>query len=375
MEFSLKSKALGVAVSAVAKVINSKNAMTILNNFLFEVKDGKLTVTGSDLENTLKYDVELTESNGECSFCVDARRIVDLMKELPDVGITFMVSDDFEIQIKYVGGEYQFVGINGKDYPDTMPKSATERQLSVEIPASVALAGIDNTLFAVGVESVRPQMMGILWDFHYSDITFVASDTHKLVRFIDSNIAPGIECSFILPSKPAMILKNVLGKDDTLGITLTTQNVTFTKDNFVLSSSFIKGEFPAYNKVIPSTNPYTLTVDRLLFLNAVKRMVIFGDQSHKLIKFKIQPTELNIKTQDPSFCTEGNEVLPCEFSGSEMVIGFSAQYLMEIFSTLTTENVIVQLADPSRPGIFTPATNEEKCDLVVLLMPMSVNEF
>lgn len=375
MKFNVQSKALGTAVSAVSKVINSKNAMTILNNFLFEVKNGKLTVIGSDLENTLKYSVDIAECEGECTFCVDARRMVDLMKELPDVGISFEVSDQLEIRITYTGGKYQFVGVTGKDYPDTMPDNSEDKRLSVEIPATVALAGIDNTLFAVGIEAVRPQMMGILWDFHYGDITFVASDTHKLVRFVNSNVEPGIECSFILPSKPAVILKSILGKEDKLSVVLTSQNVTFSNGTFVLSSSFIKGEFPAYNKVIPAANPYTLTVDRLQFLNAVKRMVIFGDQAHKLIKFKIEPTELTIKTSDPSFCTQGTEKMPCDFTGEGMVIGFSAQYLTEIFTTLSTENVLVQLADPSRPGVFTPATNEDKCDLVVLLMPMTVNEF
>ena len=376
MKFSVQSKTLSAAVSAVSKVINSKNAMAVLNNFLFELNDGVLTVIGSDLEHTLKITLNVADSDSNMRFCVDARRMVDLMKELPDVGVNFEVNPEtYEIKITYTGGNYEFVGIRGEEYPETISSEENEQNLQLECAGSIVLSGIDNTIFAVGTEAVRPQMMGILWDIHYSDITFVASDTHKLVRFINTNFEPGIEGSFILPVKPANILKSILGKDDNLKITLTNQNVTFSNGDFELCSSFIKGEFPAYNKVIPVSNPYTLTVDRQQLLNSVKRMAIFGDQSHKLMKFRITPEQLVIKTQDKGFCTLGEETLRCDFTGTEMVIGFSAQFLIEIFSTLTTENVIIQLADPSRPGVFTPSENPEKCDLVILLMPMSVTEF
>lgn len=377
MKFNVQSKALSAAVSAVSKVINSKNAMTILNNFLFDVKGDMLYITGSDLENTLVQGVKLLSADAEIRFCVDARKTVDLLKELPDIGVTFEVNPDtFGVKISYPGGNYEFVGLNGSDYPNTKGEAeSAEVSYEMTIPASLALRGIDNTSFAVGTETVRPQMMGILWDMHIADITFVATDTHKLVRFIDTSFAPGFEASFILPVKPAVILKNILDKEADVKVSVTSQNVTFESGNTSLCSSFIKGAFPAYNKVIPVNNPYTLTIDRLQILNAVKRMLIFGDQGNKLIKFKLTPEQLIIKAEDISFCSLGQEMLRCDYNGPEMVLGFSAQYLIEIFSTLDTENVFVQLADPSRPGIFVPSENEEKTDLVILLMPMSVKEF
>ena len=328
------------------------------------------------MDSTLKYTVKISNCDEKFKICIDAKYVVNLMKELPDVGVDFDINTTtYEVAISYTGGNYTLVGMSGEDYPNTMDVGETVERISMTLPSDVVLSGIENTIFAVSAETVRPQMTGILWDFHYSDLTFVASDTHKLVRFINSNVAPGKEASFIMPAKAAGILKGVIGKETEVSMVLTDKNFVFSTDNFYFSGSFIKGEFPAYNRVIPASNPYTLTVDRMQFLNAIRRMLIFIDQNNKLVKFRIKPTELIVKAEDSSYQTVGLETLRCDYTGNELVIGFSAQYLNEIFSTLTTENVIVQLADPSRPGVFTPTTNAEKCDLVVLLMPMSVNEF
>lgn len=376
MKFNVQSKALSSAVNAVSKVLNSKSAMSILEKFLFEIDGEKLVVTGSDMDSTLKYTVKISNCDEKFKICIDAKYVVNLMKELPDVGVDFDINTTtYEVAISYTGGNYTLVGMSGEDYPNTMDVGETVERISMTLPSDVVLSGIENTIFAVSAETVRPQMTGILWDFHYSDLTFVASDTHKLVRFINSNVAPGKEASFIMPAKAAGILKGVIGKETEVSMVLTDKNFVFSTDNFYFSGSFIKGEFPAYNRVIPASNPYTLTVDRMQFLNAIRRMLIFIDQNNKLVKFRIKPTELIVKAEDSSYQTVGLETLRCDYTGNELVIGFSAQYLNEIFSTLTTENVIVQLADPSRPGVFTPTTNAEKCDLVVLLMPMSVNEF
>lgn len=376
MKFNVSSKALYSAASAVSKVINSKNAMAILNNFLFSLEGDTLTITASDLENTLTARVAVSDTDGEGKFCVDARRVVDLLKELPDQGITFNIDDNnLAIEINYPGGNFNFIGINGNEYPSNKENGNSDAKIQFTCPTEQILKGIDNTLFAVGNDDLRPQMMGILWDIKPDAITFVATDTRKLVRYRNSMSAPGVECSCIMPIKPSAILKNVFAKEESINVTIEPKSATFETGNFTFNCRFIKGNFPDYNRVIPTNNPYALTIDRQSFLNAVRRVGVFVDPGHGLVKFKLTASELVMKAQDNNFCTSAREALPCDFTGNEMVIGFSAPYLIEIFNTLSTTNIVIKLSDPSRPGVFLPEENDADNDLLMLLMPMTVSEF
>lgn len=376
MRFNVSSKKLYNCVSAVSKVINSKNAMAILNDFLFTLKDNVLEITASDLENTVSYRLEVSDTEGEGRFCVDARRMVDSLKELPDAGIKFDINDDnLSIKVYYPGGDFDFIGIAGDEYPATIESVDPSECLSFECEGEQVVTSIENTIFAVGTDTVRPQMMGILWDIKPEEIVFVATDTRKLVRFRNGKFKPGVEGSFILPAKPANILKSLLSKKETIKITLDPKSVTFSSEAMTFNSRFIKGNFPDYNRVIPTSNPYTLSIDRNSFMTAVRRVGVFVDPAHGLIKFKLEPDKIIMKAQDNNFCTSAIENVPCSYEGREMVIGFSAPYLEEIASTLSTDEMIVRLSDPSRPGVFVPSENIDGCDLLMLLMPMTVKEF
>ena len=376
MKFNVSSKALYSAASAVSKVINSKNAMTVLNNFLFTIEDNRLTICASDLENTLSASIEVSNVEGDGSFCVDARRVVDLLKELPDMGITFSIDDDtLAIEILYPGGTFNFVGMNGNEYPRNREENPDALRAEFDIPVEMVLKGIDNTSFAVGNDDLRPQMMGILWDIKNDGITFVSTDTRKLVKYTNTMTAPGCECSFILPMKPANILKNIVAKEETAHFLIEPKSATVTVGHYTFNCRFIKGNFPDYNRVIPTNNPYVLTIDRLALLNAVKRVGVFVDPSHGLVKFKITPEQVIMKAQDNNFCTSAREAMACDFTGTEMVIGFSAPYLIEIISTLSTDQILVKLSDPSRPGVFLPQEDAKDSELLMLLMPMAVQEF
>ena len=187
--------------------------------------------------------------------------------------------------------------------------------------------------------------------------------------------APGIECSCIIPLKPATIVKNILAKEETVKIHIEPKSATFQTDHFTFNCRFIKGNFPDYNRVIPQNNPYILTIDRMSLLTAVKRVGVFVDPGHGLVKFKLNPTQIMMKAQDNNFCTEARETLQCDFTGSEMIIGFSAPYLIEIISTISTDDIVIKLSDPSRPGVFVPQEDSADSELLMLLMPMTVQDF
>lgn len=376
MKFNVSSKTLYSYVSAVSKVINSKNALTILNNFLFELSDNTLTITASDLENTLVAHLEVMDAEGEGKFCVDARRMVDLLKEMPDQGISFDINDDnLAVEIVYPSGNYSFIAINGNEYPSNESVDESTDIIEFTCPTEQIIKGIDNTLFAVGNDDLRPQMMGILWDIKPDAITFVATDTRKLVKYRNAMSAPGVEGSCILPIKPATVIKNVFAKEDEVKVTLEPKSATFESPSYKFNCRFIKGSFPDYNRVIPVKNPYVITVDLQSFLNAVRRVGVFVDQGHGLVKFKIEKDQLTMKATDNNFCTSAREVVPCDFTGTEMIIGFSAPYLIEIFNTISTTDILIKLSDPSRPGVFVPSENSENSELLMLLMPMTVSDF
>lgn len=376
MKFNVSSKTLYSYVSAVSKVINSKNALTILNNFLFELSENTLTITASDLENTLVAHLEVMDAEGEGKFCVDARRMVDLLKEMPDQGISFDINDDnLAVEIVYPSGNYSFIAINGNEYPSNESVDESTDIIEFTCPTEQIIKGIDNTLFAVGNDDLRPQMMGILWDIKPDAITFVATDTRKLVKYRNAMSAPGVEGSCILPIKPATVIKNVFAKEDEVKVTLEPKSATFESPSYKFNCRFIKGSFPDYNRVIPVKNPYVITVDRQSFLNAVRRVGVFVDQGHGLVKFKIEKDQLTMKATDNNFCTSAREVVPCDFTGTEMIIGFSAPYLIEIFNTISTTDILIKLSDPSRPGVFVPSENSENSELLMLLMPMTVSDF
>lgn len=374
MKFNVSSKTLYNFASSVSKVINAKNPMPILNNFLFNLDGDILTIKAADMENYLIGRVPVADAEGSGSFCLDARRIVELFKELPDQGIEFSINDDnLEVEISYASGRYNTVAISGLEYPAGNSDNNGPKETFVCLIEQV-LKGIDSTMFAVGVDEIRPQMMGILWDVKPDRLIFVATDTRKLVRYTNSLSEPGTECSFILPVKGASVLKNVFAKEDEIKVTVSEKSVLFESLSFTFECRLIKGVFPDYNRVIPQNNPYVLTIDRQSLLNGVRRVSVFGDQGGGLVKFKLSSDMLELRASDNSFGTSGWENVPCSYSGQNMTMGFSSMFLIEILSTFNTSDVILKIADPSRPAICIPAENGPDDELIMLLMPMNIME-
>lgn len=376
MKFTVPSKTLHSYASSVSKVINAKNALTILNNFLFSISPDTLTVTACDGENTLCARIPIMDVEGEGEVCVDARRMVELLRVMPEQELKFDIDDQtLAIEMTHPNGSYKFMGLSGREYPHVERKPSDTEQ-TFEVSASTLLRGLEYTAFAAGTDMLRPQMMGVYWDIKPDKIIFVATDTHKLVRFQDLGVAPGVEGAFILPNKSTNVFRSVFAKDENVTVSFDPlQGVTFTTDTFTFDSRLVKGRFPDYRRVIPENNPYALTVNRVLFATAVRRVGLFVDEGHGLIKFKVNPDLLTIKASDNEYNTSGVETLAADFTGSEMVIGFSSSYLSELTSVLWTDDIIFRLADPSRPAVILPFEDKEDTQLTMLLMPMNVIEF
>ena len=376
MKFTVPSKTLHTYASAVSKVINAKNAITILNNFLFSVADNVLTITACDGENTLQSRIPILDVEGEGAFCIDARRLVELLRVMPEQELKFDIDDaSLSIVMSHPSGSYKFMGLPGNDYP-VLTKPEVEGALSFSAPGETLLRGLDYTSFAAGTDALHPTMTGVLWDVKDDRLIFVATDTHKLVKFEDQSVQAGFISSFILPNKSTNVFRSVFNKEEAVRVTIEPdRGVIFTSDTFTFESRVIKGRYPDYSRVIPENNPYTLTVNRQQFTTAVKRVSLFVDEGHGLIKLKLTPDNITVKASDNEYNTSGYENLGADFTGAEMVVGFSSSYLTELASVIWTDDIMFKLADPSRPAVIVPTEDKPESKLTMLLMPMIVTEF
>lgn len=370
MKFNVSGKALQQQAVAVNKVINSKNALTILDNFLLRVEGDRLYITGSDQENVMTAWVGIMESEGDGRIAVSAKRLLDILKEVSDQGLQFYINDETrEVDIRFLNGHFSFTGVDPDEYPVKAELDAESAELL--IPSSVVQKGIENTLFAVSTDTIRPIMTGIFWDIHHEDITFVSSDTHKLVRYVNTEAKPGMTTSFIMPSKPAAILRSLIQKEDgEVRLTMDTRSATFEFGVYSLSCRFINGIYPNYNRVIPESNPFELTCDRQLLLSAMRRVSLFASAASSLVRLNIHPDEVLLSSQDLDYATSAEERLAVEYKGNSMVIGFNAGYMIEVLNALHGDELRIQLSDPSRPGIFLPVQQDAGDDVLMLLMPM-----
>lgn len=375
MKFNVGSKPLQTQLQAVSRVINSKNALSILDNFLLTVEGDTLTIMGSDQENVMTASLEIMESEMDGSIAIPAKRLLDVLKEVPGQGLTFYVNDDTkEIDIKFLNGHFNFMGVDASDYPRV--QAHEDDAVEFTVPAKVIEKGISNTLFAVSSELIRPIMTGICWDVHPSDITFVSSDTHKLVRYINRESTPGIEARFIMPAKPAGILKGLISKEEgDVTVTMDSKSATFSFASYTLSCRFINGNYPNYNNVIPASNPFEMTVDRGTLLSATRRVALFASMASSLVRFNIHPNEVLLSSQDLDYGTSAEERVVCEYEGNTMLIGFNATYMTEVLNNIPGDSILIKFSDPSRPGLFMPLTQDENEDLLMLLMPMQVLDY
>lgn len=374
MRFVVSSTALLSHLQAISKVINSKNTLPILDCFLLELEGSTLSLTAADSETRLVTSLEVNEADGNGKFAVNAKNLLDPLKELPDQPLTFEInSDNLETFIFFHNGKYNFIGQNGEDYPQ--PKQLKETAVSLIIEPQVLFSGINRTLFASADDELRPVMNGVYFDISTEDLTFVASDGHKLVRCKTLSAKGAERASFILPKKPANLLRAILPKEsETVEIKFDENNAYIKMSSYTMTCRFIEGRYPNYNSVIPQNNPNKVILDRLSFLNALKRVSVFSNQASNLIRLQLSDKNIIVSAQDIDFSTAAEETIPCDYTGTPMSIGFKSSFLIDILNNIPSSDISLELSDPSRAGLIIPAENEENEDLLMLLMPMMLND-
>lgn len=374
MKFNVPGKDFAAQLQAVSKVLNAKNALSIYDNLLLTLDGQKLLITGSDQEIYVHSSLDVFDSDEEGSVAVNAKKILEITKEVASQPLTFEVNPvNLNVTLSFPSGKFEFPALDGAEFPKK--KEEDLEKTSLILPADVVRKGIENTIFAVSAEMIRPIMTGILWDVKKDSVIFVSSDTHKLVRYTNSETQPGLELRFILPQKPAGIIRSLISSDDTeVNLSVDAKSAEFSFGRYTLSCRLIKGNYPDYNRVIPQRNPFSLTTDRDDLLTATRRVAISASQSSKLIKMAIDDAGIRLSSADLDYSTSAEEAVGCTYEGSPMTIGFKSDYMREVLSNLKGDSVRIELSDPARPGLFMPSEQLENEEIVMLQMPMQVLE-
>lgn len=373
MKFIVSSDILLKQLQVISGALQSSTPLPILENFLFELSPGSLKISASDLETTMTTEVSV-DSKESGRVAVPAKILIETMKTFGVTPLTFKIhKDSFQIEINSSDGKFKLTGLNGEDFPK-LP--VIDKPSTIEMPSDVLAEAINHTLFATGNDELRPVMTGVFCQFGSEGAVFVATDAHRLVRYRRSDIRSGKETSFIMPKKPLSLLKASLPSGNTqVKIDFNESNAFFTFDSVSLICRLIDGRYPNYEAVIPLDNPNKMEVDRLSFLNSIRRVSIFSNKTTHQVKFRIAGSQVDISAEDVDFGNDAIERLNCTYDGKDIEIAFNAKFLQDMLNNIQSEHVLMELSLPNRAGLLsTPKTESDpNADLLMLVMPVMVN--
>ena len=371
MNFIVSSSQLLKQLQILGGVVNTSNTLPILDNFLFELNQDRLTITATDLETTMSTSISV-ESTNTGSIAISARLLLDILKTFPEQPLTF-TADQNTIEISANNGKYSLAYLEGDDFPKAVHLKDTSKTV---IMGDTLATAINSTLFASGNDDLRPVMSGVFFQFTSEGLTFVATDAHKLVKYTRTDLQASATAEFIMPKKALQILKGILqGSDEDIQVEYNETNAQFSFNNTTLSCRLIEGKYPNYEAVIPKENPNVLTIQRNTLLNSLKRVSIFSNKTTHQIRLKIAGAELNISAEDNDFSNKAEERLSCSYQGDDIQIGFNSRFLIEMLNNMGAEEISLSMSLPNRAGIIAPLDNVEEGEQVTMLvMPVMLND-
>ena len=370
MKFIVSSTQLLKHLQQISGVINANTVLPILEDFLFEIDKSKLTVVATDLETVMKIHMDI-EAKDSGKVCIPGKILLDSLKNIPEQPLTFNIDKNFGVEITSDNGKYKVMGEN----PDNFPKEpVSDSATSFTIPSSALSTAINKCLFAVSNDDLRPAMTGVFFELSEKALTCVATDAHRLVRFSRLDVSCPKKDTFIVPKKPLNLLKSVLpSNSDELEVSYNSNHLFVKHGGTELVCRLIDARFPDYKVVIPTDNPYKLTVNKSDFQSALRRVSVFSNKSTNQVALTISGSELQLAAQDVDFSFEGNERMTCQYDGEDLQIAFNAKFLIEMLSAADTEEVTIELSTPTKAGIIKPTEKEENEELLMLVMPLMLN--
>jgi DNA polymerase-3 subunit beta len=370
MKFSVSSSELLKRLQIAGGAIGTNPVLPILEDFLFTIDNGQLTIAATDLETSITTEIEvMADSDG--SVAVPAKILLETLKALPQQPITFSVDEEtLGIEITSAYGKYKLAGENGQDFPRIPEPDEVD---TIELSGTVLAEGINKTLFATSNDELRPAMSGVYFQVDFNKLTFVATDAHKLVKYTFSDVSSDVSTSFIVPKKALNLLKNALPPSTDVKLEFNKANAFFTFEDTKLVCRLIDARYPDYNAVIPVENPNVLTIPRNDFQNSLKRIAIYANKTTNQVILNIADGSLTISAQDLDFSNEATEQLSCTYDGEPLTIGFNAKFLVEMLSVLDTDDVKVEMSTSTRAGILLPVEEKANEEILMLVMPVMLS--
>ncbi len=370
MKFIVSSSQLLKHLQQISGVINANTVLPILEDFLFEIEKNKLTVVATDLETVMKIHLDI-EAKDSGKVCIPSKILLDSLKNIAEQPLTFNIDKNFSVEITSDNGKYKVMGEN----PDNFPKEpVADSATSFTMRSSALVTAINKSLFAVSNDDLRPAMTGVYFELDSKGMTCVATDAHRLVRFKRTDVSCPKTDTFIVPKKPLNLLKSALPQnDDELQISYNSNHLFVKHDGTELVCRLIDARFPDYKVVIPTDNPYKLTVNKNDFQSALRRVSVFSNKSTNQVALNISGSELQLAAQDVDFSFEGNERMACRYDGEDLQIAFNAKFLIEMLNAAETDDVVIELSTPTKAGIIKPTETEENEELLMLVMPLMLN--
>jgi len=370
MKFIVSSSQLLKHLQQISGVINANTVLPILEDFLFEIEKNKLTVVATDLETVMKIHLDI-EAKDSGKVCIPSKILLDSLKNIAEQPLTFNIDKNFGVEITSDNGKYKVMGEN----PDNFPKEpVADAATSFTMPSSALVTAINKSLFAVSNDDLRPAMTGVFFELDSKGMTCVATDAHRLVRFKRTDVSCPKTDTFIVPKKPLNLLKSALPQnEDELQISYNSNHLFVKHNGTELVCRLIDARFPDYKVVIPTDNPYKLTVSKNDFQSALRRVSVFSNKSTNQVALSISGSELQLAAQDVDFSFEGNERMACQYDGEDLQIAFNAKFLIEMLNAADTDEVVIELSTPTKAGIIKPTEAEENEELLMLVMPLMLN--
>lgn len=368
MEFKINSKVLEKLLSKIIPAVPSRTPMPILENFLFDIKDGSLTVSATDLEIALKSSLNVA-ANQNIKMVIPARLLYDIVRSLEDAQVNFSVDGNGKLKITTDKGVYNLSYLPSEDFPEI---PAVSREKEININGTELKKALDQTAFAMSKEDMRPAMTGTLLEFDKDGLKFVATDGHRLVKYINKSFTSEAHEQYIIPERAISVLLKQLGESD-VRIYLSKTYASFLINDFEFISRLIGEKYPAYNSVIPLENENFLTISRTELLSAIKRMMLFSTSNSKQVKFSIAENSLEVSAEDIDHGSNAKENIQCEYKGDPMDIGFNTAYVNDILSHMEGDKLVFKLHSPTKASIIEPTKTEENEDIMMLLMPVRIN--
>lgn len=373
MKFTVSSSTLLKQLSSINGVVNSNPVVPILENFLFEIERGKLMITASDLQTSMKVSLDV-EADENGSVAVPARILMDTLKNLPEQPVTFTIDEaSYTVEINSNNGHYRLAGENATDFPK-LPQVSESKEIN--LPAATLQKAVSNTLFATSTDELRPAMTGVYLNLSDSNTVFVATDGHRLIRYTRDDVTVDSGTNMIIPRKALTLLKNTLPDENTdVKVEFNQSNAFFRFGNLQMICRLIDERYPDYENVIPHDNNNLMTINRNELLSSLRRIAIYANKTTHQVRFKISNSQLDISAEDLDFSNEASESLPCEHDGDDIEIGFNARFLIELLSNLPASEVVFKLSAPSRAGLIVPKEQDSEEDILMLVMPIMLNNY